>query len=136
MSILLPNFLGQKLIKMSFTIKTILIQLIIGVLTVLLVGAFRPAWHFSLLIGVVTMWVATLPLLVINFINQKSITHPKGVLRRYYIGQAIKYALLIAAVLVYVHVLQLMWLPFIIGLFAIQMSSLLLAAQMKRMVSA
>jgi len=121
---------------MTNAVKTWVLQLLFGAATVILLTLWHQQWFLSALLGAVSMivassyWVFSLWRIEKTFGKQKD--KPK-VLKAFYLGQLIKYAVIIALVLIYIRFFQLAWLAVIIGIVSVQLASSFLVFKTKAM---
>lgn len=119
---------------MTHACRTLCYQLIAGALAVGLVVGLRKDWLFSFSLGLITMLVAQSGVVYTMWRFERKHQDPKRLVRWFYISQLLKYALLVAGVLCYVLWLHILWLPFLLGLFVVQLSGAMLTAQVKKVV--
>lgn len=121
---------------MSNAIKVWLCQVVLGILAILLVSLWHPAWFLSVVLGVVTMWVATFFLIFRLWRIESRFGQGKPkVIRSFYSGQIVKYVIVIAAVLICLHWLTLNWLAFMIGIIVVQLSGMFMTTNVKGALS-
>ena len=116
--------------------KAILVQGIFGLSAILIAAIVSPANAVSLATGVVLMWVATTYLLAkIWWLERHPGVSAKQVAKTFYIGQGVKFVVLVAGVIVLIKIMPLHWMSFLIGVMVVQVSGMMLSLDMKRKIA-
>lgn len=118
---------------MTQAVKTWLLQLVIGTIVIIAVTLWHTSLFFSAILGVATMMVACFYWVFSMWRVERKWgeTHPK-VVRLFYLGQMVKYLVLVVAVVLYLQYLQLNWLVFLMGVLAVQLGSMMMVIRVKQ----
>lgn len=121
---------------MTMAAKTWFFQALAGVIAILVVTLWHTVFFTSVLLGVVTMMLATFYWVFRMWRIERRFGqgNPK-VVRAFYLGQVVKYIILIVAVILFLNFLKLDWLAFVIGVVAVQVGSTFMVVNVKRMAS-
>lgn len=117
---------------MTLALRTLLSQLVASIVTGVLVAIFLHGWLFSFSLGLATMIVAHVGVLTVMWYFEYYRQPPKRLVRWYYFAQLVKYLVVVLAVIMYLHLTEVIWLPFLIGVLIVQVSGVMLTAHIKR----
>ena len=81
------------------------------------------------------MWIAVAYLVAkVWWLERHPEIRGPSIAKAFYIGQAVKFLMLVIGLFVVTRLLQVDWMPFILGVMVVQVSSMTLSFQMKRKI--
>lgn len=108
---------------MTLAARTFLTQWVVSLLAVGIVAVCARSWLFSFALGLITMLFAYASVLVVMWVLERFRGPAKRMVRWYYIGQGMKYVVLVVLVVLYLHTLSVIGLPFLLGIMVVQLSA-------------
>ncbi len=108
---------------MTLAARIFLTQGAISVLCASLAALFVKGWLFSLVLGLVTMLFAYVGVLMVMWALERFRQPAKTIVRWYYTSQGLKYLVLILLVILYIHSVSVIWLPFLLGIAMVQVGA-------------
>jgi len=116
--------------------KAILAQGVFGLSAILIAAIVSPVNVVSLAIGVVLMWIATMYLLAkVWWLERHPSVSAKQVAKTFYIGQGVKFIVLVVGIIVLIKIMPLHWMSFLIGVMVVQVSGMMLSLDMRRKIA-